>query len=51
MDESPKVPSPQLSEDSLDESGRPKSAVSRRDLLRLTLGGGAGLAAFWAKTA
>src|SRR5690349_294522 len=44
MDESLKAPNPQLSEGPLDESGRPKSAVSRRDLFKLTLGGGAGLA-------
>src|SRR3954452_12083856 len=44
MDESLKTQSPQLSEGPLDESSGPKSAVSRRDLLKLTLGGGAGLA-------
>src|SRR3982751_3076185 len=44
MDESLKTQSPRLSEGPLDESSRPQSAVSRRDLLKLTLGGGAGLA-------
>src|SRR3954467_5041444 len=44
MDESLKAPDPQLSAGPLDESDGPQSAVSRRDLLKLTLGGGAGLA-------
>jgi formate dehydrogenase major subunit len=44
MDESRDVPIQNLSESPVDGSGTPTSTVSRRDLLRLTLRGGAGLA-------
>ena len=44
MDESPDAPIQDLSESPVDGSGTPRSTVSRRDLLKLTLCGGAGLA-------
>jgi formate dehydrogenase major subunit len=44
MDESRDGPVERLSESPVNDSGPPRSTVSRRDLLRLTLSGGAGLA-------
>ena len=44
MDESQDGPIQDLAGSPVDESPKPRSAVNRRDLLRLTLGGGAGLA-------
>ena len=44
MDDSLATPKPNAAESAPGESGTAKSAVSRRDLFRLTLGGGAGLA-------
>ena len=44
MDESLDAPIQNLSESPVDGSGTPRSTVSRRDLLKLTLCGGAGLA-------
>src|SRR5882672_8633431 len=44
MDESRDAPIQNLSESPVDGSGAPRSTISRRDLLRLTFGGGSGLA-------
>ena len=44
MNESLDPPIQNLSESPADGSGTPRSTINRRDLLRLTLGGGAGLA-------
>ena len=44
MDEPLDAPIQNLSESPVEEGGTSRSTVSRRDLLRLTLGGGAGLA-------
>jgi formate dehydrogenase major subunit len=44
MDEPPDAPMPNLSESPAHVSGAPRSTFNRRDLLRLTLGGGSGLA-------
>jgi len=44
MNESLDVPIQKLSERQVDGSGTPSSTFNRRDLLRLTFGGGAGLA-------
>ena len=44
MNESLNAPIRNLSESAVDGKGTPRSAINRRDLLRLTFGGGAGLA-------
>src|SRR5580704_11543118 len=44
MDKSLDAPIQNLSENLVDESGTPRSTIKRRDLLRLSFGGGAGLA-------
>ena len=44
MDESPDAPPPNPSEGSPDRGDTPRSTISRRDLFRLTLAGGSGLA-------
>src|SRR4029077_6357992 len=44
MDESLDAPIQNLSENPVEGSGPPRPTINRRDLLRLTLGGGAGLA-------
>src|SRR4029077_5154371 len=44
MDESLDAPIQNLSENPVEGSGPPRPTINRRDLLRLTLGGGSGLA-------